>query len=112
VNDDVTGDEVITAFQKRRVLPLMRRARRLDEMVPNAPLKGTMLVMGELDREEIKKGIKSTLGSVPPDAALDLHPPMHPNDNFVKMVSTPTLSLLLFPLAFYVFFPSPYPGLG
>jgi hypothetical protein len=58
VNEDVTGAGVIIAFHERRVLPLMWRARRLDKMVPNAPLEGTMLVMGELDHEEIKKCIK------------------------------------------------------
>jgi hypothetical protein len=44
-------------------------------MVPNAPLEGTVLVMEELDCEEIKKHIKSVLGSVPSNTALDLHPP-------------------------------------
>jgi predicted Zn-dependent peptidase len=90
-------------FHERRVLPLMRWAHRLDEMVPNAPLEGTMLVMGELDREEIKKHIKSALGSVPPDAALDVHPPMHPNDGFVKMVSAPHSSSPHLSLGFFVF---------
>jgi hypothetical protein len=85
-------------FHKRRVLSLMRQARLLDEMVPNAPLKGTVLVMEGLDREKIKKRIKSVLGSVPLDTALDLHPPMCPDDVFIEMVSTPTLLLPLFPL--------------
>jgi hypothetical protein len=92
------GAGVIAAFHERRVLPLMRWARRLDEMVVNAPLEGTVLVMGELDRKEIKKCIKSTLGSVPSDAALDVHPLMHLDDDFTEMVSAPTL-LLVFPLA-------------
>jgi hypothetical protein len=38
------GAGVITAFHERRVLPLMRRAHHLDEMVSNAPFEGTMLV--------------------------------------------------------------------
>jgi hypothetical protein len=54
-------------------------------------------VIWELDHEEIKKHIKSTLGSVPSDAVLDVHPPMHPDDEFIKMVSTPP------------FFSSPFP---
>jgi hypothetical protein len=49
------GAEVIATFHERRVLPLMWRARCLDEMVPNAPLEGTVLVTGELDHEEIRK---------------------------------------------------------
>jgi hypothetical protein len=48
VDAGVTGAGLITAFHERRVLPLMRRAHRLDEMVPNASLEGTMLVMGGL----------------------------------------------------------------
>jgi hypothetical protein len=73
VNQDVTGAGVITAFHKRRVLSLMRRACLLDEMVPNAPLEGTVLMMEDLDRKEIKKRIKLALGSVPSDVALDLY---------------------------------------
>jgi hypothetical protein len=46
-----------------------------------------MLVTGTLDREEIKKRIKSALESVPPDAVLDAHPPMRLDDDFIKMVS-------------------------
>jgi hypothetical protein len=76
-------------FHKRRVLPLMRRARWLDEMVPNAPLKGTALVMEELNREEIKH-IKSALGSIPSNATLDLYPLMHPDDGFIEIMSAPT----------------------
>jgi hypothetical protein len=95
VNEDVIGDGVIIVFHERRVLSLMRRARRLDEMVPNAPLKGTVLVIGALDHEEIMKHIKSVLESIPSNAALDVHPPMCPDDGFIEMVSTPTLPLLL-----------------
>jgi hypothetical protein len=46
VDTAVTGARVITAFHERRALPLMRRAHRLDEIVPNAPLEETMLMMG------------------------------------------------------------------
>jgi hypothetical protein len=89
VDANVMGVEVITAFHERRVLPLMRRARHLDEMVLNTPLEGTVLVIGELDREEIKKCIKSVLGSVPSDVVLDAHRPMRPDDDFINMVSAP-----------------------
>jgi hypothetical protein len=99
----VTGAEVIAMFHERRVLPLMRRARRLDEMVPNAPLEGTVLVMGELDREEVKKRIQSALGSVPSDAVLDVHPLMCPDDGFIEMVSAPHSFSPPFFLGFFVF---------
>jgi hypothetical protein len=83
----VTGAGVIATFHERRVLSLMRQAHRLDEMVPNVSLEGTVLMTGKLDREEIKKRIKSALGSVPPDAVLDAHLPMRPDDDFIEMVS-------------------------
>jgi hypothetical protein len=102
VNEDVTGARVIAVFHERRVLLLMRWARRLDKMVPNAPLEGTMLVTGELDREEIKKHIKSVLRNVPSDAALDIHPPMRPDDGFIEMVSAPHSSPPPFFLGFFV----------
>jgi hypothetical protein len=55
VNEDVNGARVIATFHERRVLPLIRWAHQLDEMVPNASLDETVLVTGELDHEEIKK---------------------------------------------------------
>lgn len=64
----------------------------MDEMVSGASLEGTVLVTGELDREEVKKHIKSALRSVPPDAFLDQHPPMRPDHHFIWMVSAPTPS--------------------
>jgi hypothetical protein len=103
VNVNITGARVIATFHERRVLPLMRRAGRLDEMVPNAPLEGTLLVTGELDHEEIKRRIKSMLRSVPSDVALDVHPPMRPDDGFIKMVSAPHSSSPPFSLGFFVF---------
>jgi hypothetical protein len=36
-------------FHERSVLPLIRQTRCLDEMVPNAPLEGTVLMTGRLD---------------------------------------------------------------
>jgi hypothetical protein len=92
VNADITEVGVIATFHERRVLPLMWWARHLDKMVPNTPLKGTMLLTGELDHEEIKKHIKLVLDSVPTDTALDVHPTMHPNDGFIEIVSPLFLS--------------------
>jgi hypothetical protein len=73
-------------FHERRVLPLMQRARRLDEMVPNMPLEGTMLMIGGLIGRR-SRGTSSRRSGVSPDAILDAHPPMRPDDDFVKMVS-------------------------
>ena len=42
VNVGVTGAGVIAVFHTRRVLPLMRWARSLDEMVLGASLEGTV----------------------------------------------------------------------
>jgi hypothetical protein len=100
VNEDIIGARVIIMFHERWVLPLMWWARRMDELVPNAPLAGTMLMTRELDHEEIKKRIKLALGSAPSNAALNIHPSMRPDDGFIEMVSAPTIPLLLFSLAF------------
>jgi hypothetical protein len=100
VNQYVTETGVIDAFHEWRVMSLMQWVCQLDEMVSNTPLEGTVLVMEELDHEEIKKRIKSVLGSVSSNAALDLHPPMHPDDGFIEMVSAPppfSLGLFAFP---------------
>jgi hypothetical protein len=111
VDADVIGARVIAMFHERRVLPLMQRTRHLNEMVPNAPLEGTVLMMGKLDCEEIKKRIKSALESVPFDAVLDAHPPMCPDDDFIKMVSPPhSSSPPLFPWPLLCSF-LPHPGL-
>jgi hypothetical protein len=83
------GARVIAVFHKRRVLPLIRQACCLGEMVPNVALERIVLMMGELDHEDIKKHIKSVLRSVPFDAILDTHPLMHLDDDFIEMVSTP-----------------------
>jgi hypothetical protein len=96
VNHGVSRARVIATFHEWRVLSLMQRARRLDEMVSDAPLKGIVLMMEDLNRDEIKKRVKLVLGSIPSDATLDLHSPMHPNDDFIEMVSA------LHPLRFFV----------
>jgi hypothetical protein len=101
VDADMTGARVIATFHERRVLPQMRQACHLGEMVLNAPLEGIVLVTGELDREEIKKHIKLALGSVPFDAVLDVHLPMRPDDDFIEMVSAPHSSSP--PLSFGLF---------
>jgi D-mannonate dehydratase len=97
------GARVIAMLHERRLLPLMWWAQRLDEMVTNVPLEGTMLVMGELDREEIKKRIKLVLKSVPPNTVLDVHLPMRPNDGFIEMVSVPHFFSPPFSLGLFVF---------
>jgi hypothetical protein len=103
IDADVTGAEVIAAFHERRVLPQMRRARLLDEIVPNAPLEGTVLMTGGLDHEEIKKRLKSMLGSVPSNVVLDAHSSLCLHDDFIEMVSAPTLLLLPLSLGLFTF---------
>lgn len=87
VNREVTGAGVITVFHARRVLPLMRRERSLDEMVPCVSLNGTMLRSEELSNDIIRKHMKLVLGSAPDDITLDIHPPMRPRFGFIEIVS-------------------------
>jgi hypothetical protein len=56
-----------------------------------------------LDHEEIKKGIKSMLGSVPSNVVLDAHSSLCLDDDFIKMVSAPTLLLLPLFLGLFTF---------
>jgi hypothetical protein len=86
VNASVTGAGVIAAYHERRVLPLMRQERRLFDMVSGASLEGTVLVAAPLDRPEVKKCLKSTLGITIMDAELDIHPPLRPDHNAVDLV--------------------------
>jgi hypothetical protein len=60
-------------------------------------------VTRELDCEEIKKRIKSVLGSVPSDAVLNVHLSMRPDDDFIEMVSAPHSSSPPFSLGFFMF---------
>jgi hypothetical protein len=55
-------------------------------MVPGVSLEGTVLVAMPLDHAEVKKRIKSTLGSTIMDAKLDIHPPMRPDHNTIDLV--------------------------
>jgi hypothetical protein len=74
-------------------------------VVLDAPLKGMVLMMEKLDYKEIKKRMKSVLGSAPFDATLHLRPLMRPDDDFIEMVSA------LPPQGFCTSFPSPDPVL-
>jgi hypothetical protein len=54
--------------------------------VPGASSEGTVLVVAPLDRAEVKKHVKSTLGITISDAKLDIHPPMRPYHNAIDLV--------------------------
>jgi hypothetical protein len=86
VNHGITGASVFIAFHEQRVLPLMERARRLDEMVPGAPIEDNTFVRAAHPQQNQER-IKAGLGSIPDDAALDLCPSMRPNHGFVEMLS-------------------------
>jgi hypothetical protein len=77
------GAGVIAAYH---VLPLMRRERRLFDMVLGASLEGTARVVVPLDRAKVKKRVKSALGITIMDTELDIHPPMHPDHNAIDLV--------------------------
>jgi hypothetical protein len=55
-------------------------------MVLGASLEGTVLVAAPLDRAEVKKRVKSTLGITIMDAELDIHPSMCPDHKAVDLV--------------------------
>lgn len=95
MNGSVTGAGVVAAFHTCRVLPLMRRERHLDEMVPGASLARTVLRSGELNYEAVQRHIKLELECAPDDVALDLHPLMQPYPGFIEMVRDSSLLTLV-----------------
>ena len=53
----LTAAIVVAAFHRRRVLPLMAQRRRLFEMKPGEPIKGTRMSSSALSDEEILRRV-------------------------------------------------------
>jgi hypothetical protein len=93
----VKGSDVIKAYHARRVVPLIARALLLYQMMPDAPLEGTVLAEGPLTNFKITQRINEAieLAQDSSGAILDFmylvsrHPPMRPDTCFVEFVSFP-----------------------
>jgi hypothetical protein len=67
------------------------------DMVARASLEGTVLVAVPLDRDKVKKHIKSALGITIMDAELDIYPPMRPDHNAIDLVRHSFFAISYFP---------------
>jgi hypothetical protein len=93
----VKGSDVIEVYHGRRVVPLIARALLLYQMMPDAPLEGTVLAEGPLTNFKITQRIKEAIEPARESsgAIIDFmypvsrHPPMRPDTCFVEFVSFP-----------------------
>lgn len=93
-NRGINGVGVFAAFHERRVLPLMRRDHRLDEMVLGALWEGTTMAAEALPHNETMLCVWNALRVELTNEDLDSVPPMRPDPDFIPLVSYSTLVLL------------------
>jgi hypothetical protein len=95
--DSVKGSGIIRAYHMRRVVPLMARPLLMYQMVPVAPLEGTVLVEGPLANSKIAQRLKEVMDS-PKDSSgaiikfvypVPRHLPMRPEPSFIGFISYP-----------------------
>jgi hypothetical protein len=58
----LTAIRVVVAFHHRRVLSLMERRLRLDEMTPEASMESSRMALAALSTNELLKRIKGAMG--------------------------------------------------
>jgi hypothetical protein len=88
----VTAAGVVATFHRRRVLPLMARRLRLDEMTPEAPIDGSRMSSEILTTDEVFRRVKDTVEGVT-DLGFLSQPPMRPTQGYVSLVSVRFVSL-------------------
>jgi hypothetical protein len=76
---------VAAAFHPRRVLPLMQRRLRLDEMMPEASLEGSRMSHESLPLNEVSRRARWMVGSFKQEDIDRL--PMRPTQGFEPLVS-------------------------
>jgi hypothetical protein len=76
---------VAAAFHRRRVLPLMQRWLRLDEMTPEAPLEGSRMSHESLPLDEVARRARQMVGSFRQEDIDRV--PMRPTQGFEPLVS-------------------------
>jgi hypothetical protein len=87
--EEVTAGVVISAFHRRRVLPLMERPLRLDQMGPDAPpelLARCRMSAGELTPEEITARVKAAIAGAFESGDVN-RVPMLPEGGHLDLVS-------------------------
>lgn len=98
--EGLTGEGVFALTSQRQVLPLMRRLRCLDEMVPGAPWKGTAMAPEPLSPAITIAHASDVLDGVMTEDDFHWLPSMRPDTDFVPLVILLTISLVSVALAF------------
>jgi hypothetical protein len=86
----LTAGMVAAAFHRQRVLPLMQRRLRIDEMTPEVSLEGSRMSHETLPLDEVARCTQWMVGSFKQEDIDRV--PMRPNQGFEPLVS-------VFPLA-------------
>jgi len=92
----------MTAFHRRRVLPLMARQRRLFEMTPDEPIDGIRMSAAPLSDEEVLRRVNEAVEGRQKIGGLSPFP-MRPTPGYLSLVSCVRLQLPSLPCS------SPWP---
>jgi hypothetical protein len=90
----LTAGMVAAAFHHRRVLPLMQRRLRIDEMTPGISLEGSQMSHETLPLDEVARHARWMVGSFKQEDIDKV--PMRPNQGFEPLVSVVSLALCPF----------------
>jgi hypothetical protein len=91
----LTAGLVAAAFHRRRVLPLMQRQLRIDEMTPCVSLEGSQMSHETLPLDEVARRARWMVGSFKQEDIDKVS--MQPNQGYVPLVSVILLALCPFP---------------
>jgi hypothetical protein len=91
----LTAGMVAAAFHRWRVLPLMQRRLRIDEMTPSISLEGSQISHETLPLDEVARRARLMVGSFKQEDVDKVS--MRPNQGFKPLVSV--VSLVLCPFA-------------
>jgi hypothetical protein len=80
----LTTPGVVVAFQRWRVLPLVKRRLHLDEMTPEASVESSRMASATLSTDELLRWVKGTVGKADYTAPI----PMHPDQGYMSLVSS------------------------
>lgn len=85
-NCGITTVGVVAAFHKQRVLPLMARRLRLDQMTPRAPMEGVRMSDATLTVDDVMRRVRDTVGEG--FIVADLYKvKMRPSQGYISLVS-------------------------
>jgi hypothetical protein len=90
----LTAGMVVAAFHRRRVLLLMQRRLRIDEMTPGVLLEGSRMSHETLPLDEVARRARWMVGSFKQEDIDKV--PMRPNQGFEPLASVVSLALCLF----------------